>query len=132
MSLEGLLFGLIVALGAAIWIGLPLLQRNKSQRSDEILIQKQRERLVIYYERVLTNMRDLDEDHATDKMLTSDYEIERESWIQRGIQALKALDKLDASQPLPSTSDEAAIDQTIEHTIEDAVAAYRRRTTEQG
>jgi hypothetical protein len=128
MSTEGLLFSGIIILAALAWIGLPLLGRERG-RAHEALIQKQRDRLLIHYERVLTNIRDLDEDHATGKMADDDHQTEREIWVRRGIEALKALDELNADHPLAARDDEADIDRAIEDTIEQAVAAYRTKAT---
>src|SRR5258706_14519590 len=99
MSVAGLVFGLILLLAALIWIGTPLLRREKFRLEDNVVLQKQRERLLLIYERVLTNIRDLDEDHTTGKMQTADYESERETWVQRGIQVLKAMDNMEAQHP---------------------------------
>lgn len=123
MSIPGLIFGIILVLAALIWIGTPLLRREKFRVEDNIVLQKQRERLLLIYERVLTNIRDLDEDHTTGKMQTADYESERESWVQRGIQVLKAMDHMDEEHPLANVADDAAIDAEIER----AIAAYRAK-----
>jgi hypothetical protein len=124
MSVAGLVFGLILLLAALIWIGTPLLRREKFHVDDNVVLQKQRERLLLIYERVLTNIRDLDEDHTTGKMQTADYESERETWVQRGIQVLKAMDHLDEQHPIANVTDDAAIDEEIER----AIAAYRAKT----
>jgi hypothetical protein len=128
MSIEGLIVGVIITLAALIWIGAPFLRRDKLRLGDDVNLQKQRERLLLIYERVLTNIRDLDEDHTTGKMQTADYEGERETWVQRGIQVLKALDRLDEEHPIASMNDDAAIDKAIDDEIEQAIAAYRTRT----
>ena len=123
MSVAGLVFGLILLLAAFIWIGAPLLRREKFRLGGDEVLQKQHERLLLIYERVLTNIRDLDEDHTTGKMQTTDYESERESWVQRGIQVLKAMDHMDEEHPLANVADDAAIDAEIER----AIAAYRAK-----
>ena len=127
MSVAGLIFGLIIVLAAFIWIGSPLLRREKAGMDDDTVQQKQRERLLMVYERVLTNIRDLDEDHTTGKMQTADYDPERETWVQRGIQVLKALDRIDEQHPIAALADDAAIDKAIDDEIEQAIAAYRAR-----
>lgn len=126
MSSAGLVFGLIILLAALIWIGAPLL-RPKSKRGDDALLQKQRERLLLIYERVLTNIRDLEEDHTTEKMQTGDYEIECEIWVQRGIQVLKALDRLEEQHIIADVVDDEGIDQAIDDEIEQAIAAFRAK-----
>ena len=128
MSIEGLVVGLALLLVVGAWIGIPLLRRE----TDEVEvdpIQRQRERLELYYERTLRNIRDLDEDHSTGKINTEAYEPERENWVQRGIQALKALDELNENAPLaPETADAADIDNAIDSMIEEAVAQYRSKS----
>ena len=128
MSDAGLIFGLIVLLATLVWIGRPLLSREGEGISDDAVQQKQRERLLLIYERVLTNIRDLDEDYTTGKMQTADYETEREAWVQRGIQVLKALDGLDAhAAAKPAVTSAEAIDQSIDDEIEQAIARYREK-----
>jgi hypothetical protein len=127
MSIAGLVFGLIVLLAMLVWISAPLRQREKTRTEDSALLQKQRERLLLFYERVLTNIRDLDEDLSTGKMASADYEAERETWVQRGIQVLKALDRLDAQLLLTTADDDAGVDQVINEEIEAAVARYREK-----
>ena len=125
MSPEGLVIALALLIFVGLWIGAPLLRRESPRLSDDALAQKQRERLLVYYERVLTNIRDLEEDHATGKIRTTAYEDEREEWVQRGIQILKALD---STQAIPTAADEAAVEETIDDEIEAAIAAYRSKS----
>lgn len=127
MSSTGLIFGLVISLLALAWIVMPLLRRQNKRIGDDVLLQKQRERLLLIYERVLTNIRDLDEDHTTGKMQTVDYEAEREIWVQRGIQVLKALDRLDEHHIIPDAVDDEGIDHAIDDEIEQAIAAFRAK-----
>ena len=125
MSPEGVVIALVLFAGAFIWVGSPLLRGGRGEGDG--LPQKRRERLLVYYERVLTNLRDLDEDFATGKIAESEYRDERETWVQRGIQVLRAMDALEAEgQPLAAADDEA-IDREINSAIEAAVAAYRNK-----
>ncbi len=128
MSLEGLVVSVTLLMIAALWIAAPLLRRRLVQSDDAA--QKQRDRLVTAYERVLNNLHDLDEDFATGKLQAEDHDPEREQLVQRGIRILMELDKLDAapqatqaSSPLPAKADKSA-----DESIEEAVAAYRRKT----
>lgn len=127
MSIEGLVVAVFIALLVLLLVGLPLLSRPKSQTSAALLREKQRERLLVYYERVLRNIRDLDEDHALGKIATGEYQPERERWAARGVQVLKALETLD-EQPMiaPTSADDAAIDHAIDDAIEAAVRDVRR------
>ena len=120
MSILGLLISLLLALVAIAIVAHPLLgaaQSRQGARSDD---DSQRERVGNYYERVLTNIRDLDEDLATGKVSEADHGREREVWVARGIALLRLQDQLDAQQSSPAPDSEA-----IDRAIEAAVAAYR-------
>jgi hypothetical protein len=128
MSLPGLLFALLLAAFVLLWIVTPILQRRTEAAGDDPLLDKQRERLLIYYERVLRNIHDLDEDHALDKIEEDDYQREREEWAQRGAQVLQALDTLPARQVIAATpAEDSAVDSAIDDAIEAAIQRYRQR-----
>src|SRR5690606_5047570 len=118
MSTEGLIVGIFLTALVLIFIGMPLVRREKVQ--GDPLAEKQRERLLVYYERVLRNIRDLDEDHALGKIADAEYQRERELWAARGVQVLKALDTL-SDQPMiaPTAADDSAIDLAIEAAVRD-------------
>lgn len=127
MSVGGLIFFLLLLAVTAALVAVPLLKRDSDQTADSLHIQKQRERLLIYYERVLTNLRDLDEDHMTGKMPDEAYNAEREEWMLRGIQVLRALEDLDDHSIIPTAvHDEAGVDEAIDDAIEAAIAARRK------
>lgn len=127
MSIEGLVGALVLLVIVGFWVGRPLLGQQRRRVMANDALEKQRERVIVYYERVLHNLRDLDEDNATGKMNLGEYEFEREQWVQRGIQALKTLDQLDGHQPVAREDlDLAGIDNAIDRQIEEAVANYRK------
>ena len=127
MSIEGLIISFFLLFVVALLVISPLLRRTSAVQVDDGRIDKQRERLLIYYERVLTNIRDLDEDHAMGKMGDTDYAPEREEWMQRGIQILKALDNLQDHSIIPAAvTDDAAVDEAIDDAIEAAIRSYRK------
>lgn len=127
MSIAGLIFSLLLLGGVAVLIAMPLLRRDSGTGADSLHIHRQRDRLLVYYERVLTNLRDLDEDHSTGKMPDDAYAAEREDWMQRGVEVLKALDALDDHSIIPSAvHDDAAVDEAIDDAIEAAIAARRK------
>ena len=127
MSIAGLVFFLVAVVITGALVITPLLRRGRQQTAEEVHIQKQRERLLVYYERVLTNLRDLDEDYATGKMSDHTYALERGEWEQRGIQVLKTIDSLQDESIIPSgIQDEAAVDEAIDTAIEDAIASRRQ------
>jgi hypothetical protein len=122
MSIAGLLFALVLGLAALVIVAGPLLRPARRERAAAENLRLQRDRLRSYYERVLTNIRDLDEDMATGKINQSDYEAEREAWVGRGIRLLRAQDQLEREGSFGAGADEAA---RIDQAIEEAVAAYR-------
>ncbi|MBC8098951.1 MAG: hypothetical protein H7Y11_05875 [Armatimonadetes bacterium] len=126
MSVGGLM--LLALLGALVllWIGLPL-RRTTTLAQPNNPSELRRERLEVYYSRVLRNLHDLDEDYATGKLDADDYQREREGWVSRGAAALQALDEL-AVAPDAAQADTAVIDADIEAEIEAAVTAYRAGT----
>jgi hypothetical protein len=64
MSITGLIVALIITL-ALLWVfALPFIE-PASQLATVADVERQRERLKLYYERVLRNIHDLDEDHLT-------------------------------------------------------------------
>jgi hypothetical protein len=125
MSVEGLVVIITVLIVAGLWITAPLLGRKSQRLQASSAAQRQRDRLLSHYERLLTNIRDLDEDFATGKIQPADYEQEREQRVQDGVQILMALDNLDGGAA-QSAADGAAIDETVDAVIEAAVSAYRR------
>ena len=127
MSLPGLLFALVLTAIVLAWIGLPLLRRE-TRSDDDPLLKKQRERLLVYYERVLRNIHDLEEDHTLGKIDEDHYTREREDWAQRGVQVLQALDTIaDRTMIAVTPAEDAAVDRAIDESIEAAVQRYRQR-----
>ena len=122
MSILGLLVSLLLALIAIAIVAQPLLGAARNRRDIDSVDEVQRERVASYYERVLTNIRDLDEDLATGKISEADHGREREVWVARGISLLRLLDQLDAER---ATAGEAKDAEAIDRAIEAAVAAYR-------
>lgn len=131
MSIEGLVFALILLVGVIALVALPAFSRDAAP--SMALANKQHERLELYYERVLRNMRDLDEDFALGKLDEADYRAERELWAERGVQVLKALDteRGTVSDMLPPSAanveDDAAVDRAIDDAIERAIRTYRAK-----
>lgn len=122
MSVTGLLLSLVVILATALWVVVPFLREEADTSSANSLVERHRDRLNVYYQRVLRNLHDLDEDHATGKLDEDEYRREREAWVQRGVMALKALDELDAQHlAAPRATDDATIDEAIDREIETAI-----------
>jgi aminoglycoside phosphotransferase (APT) family kinase protein len=127
MSIEGLIVSTALAVLVALWIGFPWL-RGERRQAEISTVERQRERLTVYYSRVLRNIHDLDEDYATGKLNPDEYGQEREAWVARGVAALKALDELDAAHPVVNANaDDTSVDEAIDDAIE---AAVRRAKAE--
>ncbi|MCY4019387.1 MAG: hypothetical protein OXG39_08255 [Chloroflexi bacterium] len=123
MSILGLTISLALFLLAIAAVAHPFLRRRKTSEHDDAQLQVQRDRVQVYYERVLTNIRDLDEDYATGKINEDDYREEREVWARRGMRLLRVRDSLDARQSLVKGGDANA--DKIDEAIEAAISAYR-------
>lgn len=127
MSLAGLIGGLVlIALFLAV-IAYPFVQARRHAPTHRDFVSRQRERALAYYERVLTNIRDLDEDHATGKIHPDEYQQERAVWVERGVQLLKLLEELREEHDI--VSNQAADDAEIDRAIEAQLAAQGTRIT---
>ena len=125
MSIAGLLIALVLTLAALAIVVQPLFRSARGADMGANKLALQRDRLTVYYARVLTNIRDLDEDFATGKIGPEDYETERDVWAQRGIRLLRVQDQVDAERSLASAGSDA---ERIDRAIEEAVSAYRDGT----
>jgi len=123
MSIIGLISAVVMLLIVVIFIAIPLLKQQ--EQSAQSFSNKQRERALAYYERVLTNIRDLDDDLATEKIHQDEYEIERARWMERGVALLKMLDELDKTHHIVAKED--ANDAEIDEAIEQALSAKQRQ-----
>ncbi len=123
MSILGLIISIALFLIAIAVVAQPFLRPRKTSEKDDLQLQVQRDRVQVYYERILTNMRDLDEDYATGKIDEADYRDEREVWAHRGVRLLRVRDGLDARQSL--VTGEVNADK-IDEAIEAAISAYRK------
>jgi hypothetical protein len=123
MSIAGLALSVFIAALFLLWLATPFFDSATATPTATSGIERQRERLLVYYQRVLRNLHDIDEDFATGKLSEEEYRPEREQWVQRGIQALKALDELDVEHLVaPEEADDASIDEAIDRTIEDVIS----------
>lgn len=129
MSIAGLIISFIIVALFLAWVLNPLFGRVQNQANITSALERHKDRLTVYYGRVLRNLHDLDEDHATGKLNTEDYTLEREQWVQRGVAVLKAIDELDPHDLLtPEDADDATIDEAIDSAIESAIQGYRTHT----
>ncbi len=123
MSILGLLISLVLTALAVLLVVYPLVRPSRERNSSQDSIQQQTDRVQAYYERVLTNIRDLDEDFATGKIRETDYQEEREVWVHRGIRLLRVQDQLDAQHSLVDSASADA--ENIDRAIEATIRAYR-------
>jgi len=121
MSVPGLLIALVLSLFAMAAVARPLLRPPKRERAAASSHRERRDRIETYYERVLTNIRDLDEDFATGKINEGDYRSEREVWVERGIRLLRVRHQVANEQARNEDSER------IDRAIEEALAVYRER-----
>lgn len=105
-------------------LALPPLSKNGESQAAA----KQREALQMLYERTLNNIRDLDEDHSLGKMPSDTYQVEREEWVQRGVQLLSKLDVLMPKISENSAKTSKAVPADVDAQIEAAIAAARRKS----
>ncbi len=123
MSIPGLVIALFIAFSFLLVLALPFMERPAHAGADDKAanfadVERQRERLKLYYERVLRNIHDLDEDHTTGKLNDVEYRAERERWVKRGVAALKAVETLDVQNLIaPPTADVAALDAAIDRAL---------------
>ena len=120
MSIAGIIVLVIMIAIVLSILFAPFFRRTTSKN---IPLDRQRERAIAYYERVLTNVRDLDEYVATGKLSQQEYQQERELWAERGVKILRLFDELDQNRSLVEHAD--ADDATIDATIEEAVRTMR-------
>lgn len=123
MSVLGLMISIALIFAAVLLVVYPLIRPSHRQDRSNRSIQQQADRVQAYYERVLTNIGDLDEDFSTGKISEADYREEREVWVHRGIRLLRMQEQLDAQR---SRVDSAGADaERIDRAIEDAILAWR-------
>ena len=127
MSVGGLVISLLLALLAGAIALRPLWRSGAGDDQPRKIAGRQRSELLAAYERVLTNILDLDEDLATGKIRPGDHEREREAWLGRGIAALRTLDRLELEHGAAPDEAEAG---RIDRAIEAAVLAQRGETKE--
>jgi hypothetical protein len=133
----GIAAAVMVILGLA-WLALPILRRRYAISGEELARQKEHETLLTLYERTLSAIRDLDEDHLTGKLAQADYEAERAYWTERGVAVLQALEKTGGRKPAhrrktayhrqPLTAGETDADAALDDAIERAISSYIKST----
>lgn len=124
MSIGGLLFSVLLFGVVLALVMIPLMR--SSQLSVGAFERRQRQQVLAYYERVLRNLRDLEDDHTTGKISEEEYQIERELWMGRGVQVLQVLNEGQTvpQEPAPELQRGAA---DLDAAVEEAIARASRQ-----
>jgi len=132
MSTMGILLSAIVMIAGLFGVFHPLFQQQAAL-GKQAKAQRERDELLVMYERIVATVRDLDEDFRTGKIATDDYHRDRATWSERGVEVLQALEKIGGKsikQNLTVTSVEVdlvnteTIDQDLDDVIEAAISQY--------
>jgi hypothetical protein len=120
MSTAGIVAGIIITLAVALLTLWPLVAglRGPKHKYDTDTLESAQ----VHYDRVLTNIRDLDEDYALGKVQADYYETERAKFVVEGVELLKQIDKLTPQSAVP-----AAADNNLDDVIEAAIATKRKQ-----
>jgi hypothetical protein len=124
MDIGSILLGLALLFIVSFIVARPLLEGSRFRErqpgpADELLAER---------ERVLVQLRDLDFDHATGKILDADHAAQRAVLVARGVELLKQLDALAASTApaAPAAGRANGHASAVDAEIEAAVARARR------
>ncbi len=119
MSTAGIVAGIIITLIVAVWALWPFFEGWRKPTHDYET--NTLESAQVHYDRVLTNIRDLDEDHALGKVQADYYHTERAKFVAEGVELLKQIEQF-TPQPAP-----AAADTDLDSMIEAAIATKRKQ-----
>ena len=117
MDLGSILIILALVLLAAAFIARPLVEHKG------VLVTEEDNRLSALHaerDRVLDALQELDSDHAMKKIIPGDYQIQRGGLLARGVEVVKAIDKMEA------VAVESSSEMDVEAELEAAVARLRR------
>jgi len=139
MESESLILGVIIVALCLLFVIWPFLSVRRESGAQQGHLNGELERLIAQRDAIYATIRDLDFDFQTGKLADEDYRAQREAWVARGVDVLKALDALQqAAEPVPIPAGAAAggpaspgleadlLDYDAQ--IESAVAARRRAT----
>ena len=129
MSTAGIIASLVILVAGLVYVFYPMFVRIE-RLGLLAQTQKGRDELLARYERVISIIRDLDEDNATGKINADEYQAERALWSQRGVEVLKALEAAgvnisDTKHSLSNGNDaDKDADSTLDDDIEEAISKY--------
>lgn len=127
MSAAGLIFALLFVAAGCAYVLLPI-TRQAQIRSQSERARKAHDELLTAYERVLSAVRDLDEDFQTGKLDAETHHEERSRWVQRGAGLLQQIEQ---SSPTVTTPPSAAPKPEVsdDDPVEALIARYSKSTT---
>jgi len=130
MSIEGLIVSLVILGGSLFWLALPFLRRGAWSKA-ELAQQKERERILANYERIIATIRDLDEDFQLGKFSEEVHATQRAYWTEQGAETLKMLEQMGGQKKQepkaikqPQSQAQADPDAALDAAIEQAIANY--------
>lgn len=124
MSIEGLIGLVVMVIVGLVGVGLPFLTNKTTDRSiRKRELDMSRDELITTYERVLSSLRDLEDDYKSHKINADDYEREHEYWSQYGIRLLQLLDGDTLSEI--DTGQDDRDEMYLDRSVEDAIKNYR-------
>ena len=131
MESQTLILGVIIVALAVLVVAWPFLGlgRERTSASDKSKLNGEMERLLAEREVVYATIRDLDFDYETGKLTEEDYQQQRETWVVRGVDVLKAIDSLKQGMQQAGIAEPevlAAGDDDLDAQIEAAIAKRRR------
>lgn len=140
MSIAGLILAVVMGLATLAVLMLPYLRYRSTPINNALMRSGQtRDALLTTYERVLSAIRDLDDDFQTGKLAQETYQAERAIWAERGVQVLQKIEAADAT-PAPKNNAKrrdttpvggfappaVAADAALDEAVEEAIAKYRK------
>lgn len=125
MDIGSFLIGLALAILTGAYITRPLVERRGLSLSEA---ERRLSTLHAERDRVLASMEELETDHAMGKILPEDYQQQRNEWVRRGADILRAID---GYREAPAVDDLVIFSaDTIEAELEAAVARLRSDRSE--
>jgi hypothetical protein len=94
MGSEALILGLIITALCLFFIVWPFVNVTRRSVAASSGAATTLESLLEQRETVFTALRDLDFDYETGKLTDEDYHAQRETWVERGVDVLKAIDAI--------------------------------------
>ncbi|MEM6527901.1 MAG: hypothetical protein AAF653_06380 [Chloroflexota bacterium] len=122
MSTGGIILAVILCAMTLIVVATPFFKRDENQRRAEELTG-----VAAHYERVLTNIRDLEEDLALGKIQQAFHDEERAKYVAEGVTLLRQMEALQPADVAPVIARvETEEDISMDDMIEQAVSARRK------